>query len=140
MKLTQPTSIKDIKRDWHFFDVGGKTLGRAATVIAQKLIGKDKPYFVLHLDCGDYAVVVNAAKVSVSGKKSKQKEYQHFSGYPGGLKRKTFAEVLGKDPTRIIREAVSGMLPKNKLRALMLKRLYIYSDEKHPYQDKIKKL
>jgi len=138
MKLTQPTSIKDIKREWHFFDVEGKTLGRIATVIAQKLIGKDKPYFVSHLDCGDYAVVVNAGQVSVSGKKNKQKEYQHFSGYPGGLKRKTFAEVLKTNPTRIIREAVSGMLPKNKLRALMLKRLYIYSDEKHPYQSKFK--
>jgi len=136
MRMTQPTSIKDIKRDWHFFNVRGKTLGRVATEIAQKLIGKSKPYFVPHLDCGDYTVVVNAVQVSVSGKKSEQKEYQRFSGYPSGLKRKTFAEVLKKDPTRIIREAVSGMLPKNKLRASMLKRLYIFPDDKHPYQEK----
>lgn len=83
MKLTQPTSIKDIKREWHFFDVGGKTLGRVATVIAQKLIGKDKPYFVAHLDCGDYAVVVNAAKISVSGKKANKKNIIIFPVTPG---------------------------------------------------------
>lgn len=138
MKLTSPTKKADIQRAWRLVDVKGKILGRVATHIAKLLIGKAKPYFVPHLDCGDYVVVINAAQVSFTGKKSTQKIYTSFSGYPGGLKKKTLVQLLKENPTRIIREAVSGMLPKNKLRNLMLKRLYIYVDEKHPYEGKIK--
>ncbi len=140
MKLTEATKVKDIKRAWHLVDVKGKILGREATRIARLLIGKTKPYFVPHMDCGDYVVVINAAKVIVSGKKTTQKIYQKYSGYPGGLKKKSFAEVLREDPKRIIKEAVSGMLPKNKLRASMLKRLYVFPEDIHPYQDKFNKI
>lgn len=136
--MTDSTKIKDIRRDWHIVDVEDKILGRIATSIAQLLMGKSKPYFVSYMDCGDYVVIVNAAKIAVTGKKSKQKIYMRFSGYPSGLKKKTYAQVLEEDPTRIIREAVSGMLPQNKLRDSMLKRLYVYTDENHPYKHKIK--
>lgn len=133
---TKPTKIKDIKRFWHFFDAKDKILGRISTEIAVLLMGKKKPYFVQHLDCGDYVVVVNVSKITVSGKKREKKIYMRYSGYPGGLKRKNFNQVLKEDPVRIIREAVSGMLPQNKLRASMLKRLYVFADEKHPYEGK----
>lgn len=129
-------SSKNIRRSWQIVDVQDKILGRISTEIAKHLIGKNKPYFVPHLDCGDYVVVLNAKKIKISGNKSTQKEYSQYSGYPGGLKNKTFAKVLEENPTRIIAEAVSGMLPKNKLRASMLKRLFIYPDDRHPYQNK----
>lgn len=138
MKVTGSTRLKDIKREWHLIDVQGKVLGRIATSISQLLLGKSKPYFVPHLDCGDYVVVVNASKVTVTGKKAQQKMYQRYSGYPGGLKSKSFAQVQKETPARIIFEAVSGMLPQNKLKDLMLKRLYVYADENHPYKNKLK--
>lgn len=134
MKLTHPTEQKHIHRAWHFIDVKEQILGRSATNIAQLLMGKAKPYFVPHLDCGDYVVVVNAADVRVTGKKETQKEYMKYSGYPGGLKRKPLSQVRKENPTRIIQEAVSGMLPQNKLRASMLKRLFVFKDSQHPYQ------
>lgn len=136
--MTEPTKLKDVKRDWYLIDVGGKVLGRIASDISQLLMGKGKPYFVSYLDCGDHVVVVNAAKVEVTGKKRKQKLYTRYSGYPGGLKAKSFDQVQNENPTRIIFEAVSGMLPQNKLRASMLKRLYIFVDGNHPYKDKLK--
>lgn len=138
MKLTQATKAKDIRRAWHLIDVKGEILGRVATKIAPLLMGKSKPYYVSHLDCGDYVVVINASLVHVTGQKAKQKLYMKYSGYPSGLKKKTLAQVLIEDPTRIIKEAVSGMLPNNRLRDLLLKRLYIYADEKHPYQKNFK--
>lgn len=138
MKMTNSTREKDIKRNWHLIDVKDKILGRMATVIADLLIGKTKPYWVPYLDCGDYVVVVNVKHVAISGKKSSQKIYMRYSGFPGGEKRKTYQQVLSEDPNRIIQEAVSGMLPKNKLRASMLRRLYVFADDKHPYQDKFK--
>lgn len=138
MKMTLPTKASDIKREWHLVDVKGKILGRTATGIAQLLIGKNKPYFVRHLDCGDYVVVVGAKDVSVSGKKESEKTYTRYSGYPGGLRKKTLAELRSQKPEEIIRHAVSGMLPKNKLRASMLKRLYIFEGEEHKFEDKFK--
>ncbi|MCL4339303.1 50S ribosomal protein L13 [Patescibacteria group bacterium] len=138
MKYTKATKAKDVRRAWHLVDVGGKILGRESTKIAQLLIGKGKPYFVPSLDCGDYVVIINAAKVALTGKKKETKVYMRFSGYPGGLKVKTFADVLIENPTRIIRESVAGMLPQNKLKDKMLKRLYIYADANHPYAQKFK--
>lgn len=119
-------------------DIKGQILGRSATRIAGYLIGKAKPYYVPYLDCGDFVVVTNATYVAVTGKKEQNKTYEKYSGYPGGLKRKNLSRVRLENPTRIIHEAVSGMLPKNKMRASMLKRLYIYADEKHPHGNKIK--
>lgn len=136
MKYTKPTTQKDIRRDWHLVDLKGKVLGRIAGNIAKLLQGKAKPYFVPYLDCGDYVVVVNAKLVEVTGKKSSQKTYEKYSGYPGGRKVKTYSQVKEEKPTRIILEAVSGMLPKNTLRDSMLKRLYISPDENHEYKNK----
>jgi large subunit ribosomal protein L13 len=137
MKLTTSTKISEIQRAWHHIDLTDKILGRIATDIAMKLMGKSKANFVSYLDCGDYVVLTNAKKVKVTGKKATQKIYDAFSGYPGGRVAHTFAEVMDHDPKRIILEAVSGMLPKNKLRDTMLKRLFVFSDDKHPYAAKL---
>lgn len=117
-------------------DAQDQILGRLATQIAALLIGKSKLYFVPHLDCGDFVVVVNAAKVRVTGRKVKQKKYYRHSGYPHGFKEITFERQLRRDPSQIIYQAVLGMLPKNKLRAPRLARLKIFADTKHPYKDK----
>ena len=135
-QFTQPTKISEIERVWHLADVKGKILGRTATEIARLLMGKGKPYFAKNLDCGDYVVVINAKEVAVSGKKETDKVYTRYSGYPGGLRKITVKELRQRKPEEIIRHAVSGMLPKNKLRASMLKRLYVYSGEENPYGDK----
>lgn len=139
MKLTKPTKLSEIRRAWHLVDAKEEILGRVSSRIAQLLMGKGKPYYVPYLDCGDYVVVINAVSVKVTGKKPTQKIYMRYSGYPSGLKRKTYRQVMDEDPTRIIKEAVSGMLPKNKLRDVFLRRLYIFADEKHPYKDKLEK-
>lgn len=138
MKLTKATRAADIKRSWYLVDVKDKILGRIASQIAQLLMGKSKSYFVPYLDCGDYVVLVNAASVQVTGKKAEQKLYMQYSGFPAGLKKKNFKQVLQENPERIIKKAVSGMLPNNKLKDSMLRRLYIFVDEKHPYEEKIK--
>jgi large subunit ribosomal protein L13 len=137
---TRVTKLSDIKRQWHLIDVNGQILGRIATQIAQKLIGKDKVYFASNIDCGDYIVVINASKIQVSGKKSKQKIYYRHSGFPGGFKELSFDQQLKKDPTQIIIRAVKNMLPKNKLQSPRLKRLKIFTDEKHIYEDKFKNI
>ncbi len=137
-KSTKSVSINDIKRRWHLIDVKGKVLGRVAPKIAQLLQGKDKVNYVPYLDVGDYVVVINAAKVKLTGKKYETKKYTYYSGYPGGLKEISFQHLLKENPSEVIKHAVSGMLPKNKLRDRRLKRLFVFADEKHPYGDKIK--
>lgn len=136
--MTISTKQSDIKREWHLIDLRGKTLGRISTQIANLLMGKAKPYFVRHLDCGDYVVIVNAKHIEVSGKKEEQKRYFRYSGYPGGLRSETLGELRKRKPEEVIKHAVKGMLPQNKLRATMLKRLLIFPEETHTYQDKIK--
>lgn len=136
--LTRPTRAKDITRAWHLVNVKGKVLGRVVTDIVHKLMGKGKPYFVKHLDCGDYVVVVNATHVAVTGHKEKEKMYGRYSGYPAGLKQKALWQVRKEKPAEIIRHAVMGMLPKNKLRDRLITRLYVYPKETHPYGNKIK--
>ncbi|MCJ7793230.1 MAG: 50S ribosomal protein L13 [Candidatus Marinimicrobia bacterium] len=138
MKKTKTTKKSEIKREWHLVDVKGKTLGRVSVQIAQLLMGKDKVYYVSHLDCGDYVVVVNAAKVEISGRKRKQKLYQRHSGYPGGFKELNFAQMMKKDPSQVLRQAIAGMLPKNKLRDKRLARLKVFKEENQPYQEKFK--
>jgi large subunit ribosomal protein L13 len=133
---SQPTKISDIKRGWHLVDTKGKVLGRTATQIAALLMGKSKPYFAKNLDCGDYVVVINVQDVMVTGKKETEKVYTRYSGYPGGLRKITLSEYRMNKPEEIIRHAVSGMLPKNRLRASMLKRLYIFSGAEHKFSDK----
>lgn len=137
-KTYQPKA-KEIKRDWHLIDAKDEVLGRLATKVARLLMGKQKPSFVPHLDMGDWVVVVNAAKVQVTGKKEKQKVYYRHSGYPSGLKQETLEEARKKHPERIIQRAVSGMLPHNRLHKRRMARLKVFAGEKYPYQDKFKK-
>ena len=134
------TKAKDIKREWHLVDVKGEILGRISTKIAGLLMGKAKPYFVRNLDCGDYVVVINAKDVKVTGKKETLKKYYRYSGYPGGLKAETLQNLRERRPTEIIRHAVSGMLPQNKLKSKMLKRLSVFADQNHSHQDKFKQM
>lgn len=133
---TTSTKVSDIKRNWVLVDVKGKTLGRIATEIATKLMGKSKTNFVRNEDCGDYVVVINAAHFVVTGRKDKEKLYGNYSGHPGGLKQKALWQVRKEKPTEPIRHAVWGMLPKNKLRARLVTRLWIYPGSDHPYKDK----
>lgn len=135
-KSTKSVSIKDIKREWHLLDVKNRVLGRAATEISGLLQGKSKITYVPYLDSGDYVVVINAKKVVVTGKKRDNKIYTQYSGYPGGLRRTSFKEMMIRKPTEAVYRAVSGMLPKNKLRDRRLARLYIYPEDKHPYEEK----
>lgn len=138
MKKTKVTKASEIKREWHLIDIKGKMLGRVGTQISKLLIGKDKVYYSPNLDCGDYVVVTNAAKVEISGRKRKQKLYRRHSGYPGGFRELTFVQLMKRDPRKVIRYAVSGMLPKNKLRDKRLARLKVFVNDEHPYQDKFK--
>lgn len=133
---TKPTKQSELKRTWHLIDVRGKVIGRVATQIAELLMGKNKPYFVRNLECGDYVVVINAKEVKATGKKEKQKVYTRYSGYPGGLRRETLGEMRIRKPEEIIRHAVSGMLPHNRLHDRMLKRLFVFSGEEHTYHNK----
>ncbi|MBI4009543.1 50S ribosomal protein L13 [Candidatus Roizmanbacteria bacterium] len=133
---TKPVKEKEIKRSWHLVDMKGEVLGRAVPRISKFLQGKHKRNYVAYLDFGDYVIVINASKVMVTGKKSGDKIYTRYSGFPGGLKKITFGGLLEKKPSEIIRHAVSGMLPKNKHRDRRLARLFVFPDENHPYKDK----
>ena len=137
--LTPGTKESEIVRDWHVIDLQDQVLGRAATQIANLLMGKNKSYFVRNLDCGDYVVVVNAKDFIATGNKEKKKIYTRYSGYPGGLRSETLGSLRNRRPIEVIRHAVSGMLPKNRLRDRMLTRLYIYEGAEHPHGDKIGK-
>jgi len=123
-----------IEQKWHLIDANGKTLGRLATRVAMLLRGKHKPIFTPHVDTGDFVVVVNAEKISLTGKKWKDKLYIHHSGYPGGLKSISAGKMREKKPQRLVTMAVQGMLPKNKLGRKMIKKLKVYSGEAHPHQ------
>ena len=134
MIKTYSPKASDIKREWHVRDASGKVLGRLATQIAGLLMGKHKPIFSRHMDTGDFVVVINAEKVSVTGNKVKQKLYYRHSGYPGGLKSTSLERMMQTHPTRVIEHAVGGMLPKNRLKAKMLKRLRVCVGDEHPYR------
>jgi large subunit ribosomal protein L13 len=123
----------EVEQKWIVIDAKGQTLGRLATQIARLLIGKDKPSYSPHVIGGDIVVVTNSAKIKVTGNKMTDKMYYRHSGYPGGLKETNLAELLQKDPAQVITHAVAGMLPKNKLQAIMLKNLKVYAGEEHPH-------
>ncbi len=133
MKTLTP-SPSDIKRAWYVVDAADKPLGRLSTQIASILRGKNKPYFVPNIDCGDFVIVINAEKVRVSGLKAEQKVYRSYSGYPGGLKEVSYARMMEKHPERIIEHAVKGMLPKNTLGRAMFKKLKVYTGGDHPHE------
>ncbi len=135
---TYSTKASDIERKWHVIDASGKTLGRLASEVARLLRGKHKPIYVPHLDTGDYVIVINADKVRVTGNKAKQKLYYRHSGYPGGLKSTSLAEMMESQPTRAIEHAVRGMLPKNPLGRAMFKKLKVYAGPNHPHQAQVK--
>lgn len=139
-KSTKPESATTIKRAWYLLDVKGKTLGRVATVISTYLQGKHKPSYMGNLDSGDIIVVTNASQIKLSGNKLKQKIYSSYSGYPGGLREINAETMLKNNPSEMIRLAVSGMLPKNKLRDMRLARLHVFPDERHTYKGTFDKI
>ncbi|MBU0578552.1 50S ribosomal protein L13 [Patescibacteria group bacterium] len=124
----------EVKRDWHLVDVGGQILGRIATQIAQKLIGKHKSTYTPHIDGGDFVVVINASNVALSRNKADKKVYFRHSGFPGGLKEIPFKKMLAEHPEQVIKLAVKNMLPKNKLRQLRMNRLKVYPGDKHAHE------
>ena len=125
---------ESVRRDWFVVDAENQVLGRLASEIARRLKGKHKPEYTPHVDTGDYIVVVNAEKVAVTGNKTTDKIYYRHSGHPGGIKQVSFREMIEKHPTRVIENAVRGMLPKNKLGRAMLSKLKIYAGAEHTHQ------
>ncbi len=130
---TYSQKASEINREWWVIDAASLPLGKLAVVIADKLMGKSKVTYTPHIDNGDYVVVTNAKKLVVTGDKMVQKKYYRHSGYPGGIKELKLEEVIEKDPSRAIREAVKGMLPKNKLMADRLKRLRVFESDEHAH-------
>ena len=129
------TSIKlsEVQKDWYIVDATGKKLGRLASTIAQVIKGKNKPYYTPHMDMGDCVVVINAEKVEATGNKEVDKEYWHHTGFPGGQKSRSLANMRENFPERIIENAVKGMLPHNRLGRKMLQHLKVYAGETHPH-------
>ena len=124
----------EITRKWWLINAEGKILGRLATEISILLRGKKKPEFVNFMDSGDFVIVINAEKINITGRKIEQKKYYSHSGYPGGLKETTLKELLEKKPEEVIRKAVWGMIPKNKLGRAVYKKLKVYSGSHHPHE------
>jgi large subunit ribosomal protein L13 len=122
------------ERNWLVVDATGKTLGRLATEIANTLRGKKKPQYTPHCDVGDFVIVVNAEKVSVTGNKRQEKRYYRHSGFPGGLRSRTFEEMIERRPEEVLRLAVKGMLPRSRLGRQQLRKLKIYAGPDHPHQ------
>ena len=121
------------ERDWVVVDATGQTLGRLATQIATALRGKHKPEYTPHCDVGDFVVVINAEKIAVTGKKREEKLYHRYSGYPGGLRSRTLSEMLERRPEEVIRLAVKGMLPRNRIARAQLRKLKVYAGSEHPH-------
>jgi large subunit ribosomal protein L13 len=134
MKKTYIARKEEIKRQWYLFDAKDKILGRLAARAASILRGKHKPIFTPHLDSGDGVIIINAARVRVTGRKLQQKLYRRFSGYPGGLREVTLQEMLKKKPATVMRLAVQRMLPQGPLAREMIKKLKVYSGQTHPHQ------
>ncbi len=133
MKTTFMQKPQELKREWLIVDATGMTVGRLSAKIASILIGKHKPTFTPHVDCGDYVIIVNADKVKFTGKKMKDKIYYRHTNHPGGLKQQTAEELLDKHPERVLEKSIKGMLPKNKLGRQMYKKLYVYTGAEHPH-------
>jgi large subunit ribosomal protein L13 len=132
MKTYAP-KLKEIERKWHLIDADGQTLGRLCSQVAKILMGKNKAMFATNIDTGDFVVVINAAKIRVTGKKATDKSYFRYSGYPGGIREISYAEMLQKHPARVIEIAVKGMLPHTSLGRDMYRKLKVYAGDKHPH-------
>ncbi len=137
MNSTVRIKASEVYKDWHVIDAAGRPLGRVATEVATLLRGKHKPTYEPHLDDGDFVIVINASQVKVSGRKAEQNTYYTHSGYPGGLKARSFAEQMARFPDRVIEQAVWGMLPGGPLGKKMLKHLKVYAGPNHPHQSQI---
>ncbi len=125
---------KEMKKQWHVIDAEGQILGRLASRAARLLTGKDKPIYTPFIDTGDHVIIINAEKVKLTGKKLTDKVYRHHTGYPGGLREMAAGVLLSKDPGKLVREAVIGMLPKTKLGRAMRRKLKVYRGPQHPHQ------
>ena len=134
MQKTWNAKKGEVERRWYLVDADGQNLGRLATRIADTLRGKTKPQYTPHVDTGDFVVVINAEKVAVTGQKLDQKRYYRHSGYPGGLRSRTLREQLERQPAEVLRVAVKGMLPKNRLARQQLGKLKIYAGPEHPHE------
>jgi large subunit ribosomal protein L13 len=134
MKRTYSPKLAEIEHQWFVLDAAGIPLGRLCTVAARLLRGKHKPTFAAHLDTGDFVIVINAEKSVLTGRKEDQKLYRRHSGYPGGLKTETAAELRQRRPTQMVEKAVWGMLPKNSLGRRLLRKLKVYAGAEHPHQ------
>lgn len=132
-KITKPVSATEITKRWHLVDLKGKVVGRELPRISTLLQGKHKANYVPNIDSGDNVVVINASYLVLTGDKMDTKMYDHFSGYPGGLKKTKASDLIKSNPARIVINGVGGMLPKNKLRDKRLARLFVFADDKHPY-------
>jgi large subunit ribosomal protein L13 len=137
MNKTYSVKATEIQRDWHLIDATDQVLGKLATRVAQLLMGKHKPMFSKHMDTGDNVVVINAAKIKVTGNKMKDKLYYRHSGYPGGLKSVNLGKLMETHPERVIEYAVKGMIPHTKLGAQMMKKLRVYAGAEHPHQSQV---
>ncbi len=131
---TFSTTPNDIEREWFVIDAEGQVLGRLATQVASILRGKEKPYFAPHLDTGDHVIIVNADQIRVTGNKMEQKVYTRYTGYPGGLRSATLKDRMAKEPDKVIRGAIKGMLPRGPLGRQMLTKLHVYAGSDHPHE------
>ena len=131
---TKSARKEDVQRNWYIIDAEGEVVGRLCTKIAHVLRGKHKPSYTPHVDTGDNVIVINADKVRFTGNKVNDKEYVRYSGYPGGQKKATPADLLAKKPEAIVENAVRGMLPKTKLGRAMFKKLFVYAGNEHPHE------
>ncbi|MGB7575611.1 MAG: 50S ribosomal protein L13 [Thermodesulfobacteriota bacterium] len=131
---TYQAKKEDLEHKWYLVNAEGKVLGRLSTELAKILKGKNKPTYTPHVDTGDFVIVVNAGKITLTGKKMKDKIYYHHTGYPGGIKEMNAEKLLARKPTEMIRMAVRGMLPKNSLGRQMLRKLKIYAGPNHPHE------
>ena len=131
---TYSAKDSELNPQWHMIDATDRTLGRLATEVATLLMGKNKPTYTPNMNTGDFVVVINASRISVTGNKGQQKFYYRHSNYPGGLKSTSLTRMIETHPTRVIEHAVRGMIPHNRLGRAMMKRLKVYAGDKHPYQ------
>ena len=131
---TTALRTQDIEQKWYLMDCSGKKLGRLSVQVANILRGKNKPEYTPNSYIGDFVVLVNAKKIEVTGNKAENKIYYRHTGYPGGIKKISFKDQLDKDPEKLIRDAVKGMLPKNRLNRQIIKKLKVYNDENHPHE------
>tara|TARA_B100000073_G_scaffold280564_1_gene241187 strand:+ start:203 stop:628 length:426 start_codon:yes stop_codon:yes gene_type:complete len=131
---TTALRTQDIEQKWYLMDCSGKKLGRLSVQVANILRGKNKPEYTPNSDVGDFVVLVNAKNIEVTGNKAEDKIYYRHTGYPGGIKEISFKDQLEKDPEKLIRDAIKGMLPKNRLNRKIIKKLKVYSDDNHPHE------